>query len=79
MRRRDDGERTVIDISAGGSEILVEDDEPRAGWFNTYVGQSRVYQVRGGNRSCLVIVAVVLLLVCCVCVGWWTVADNIFS
>jgi hypothetical protein len=74
----DEGQPTIIDVSNGGAEIYTRDDEPQAGWFSTYVGQARVYQVRGGNRTCLVIVAIVLLLICCVCVGWWTVADSIF-
>lgn len=77
MREGDEGQPTIIDISGDETEIVTERE--RTGPFgNVQFGASQIYQVRGGNRSCLIVVAAVLLMVCCVCVGWWTVADNIF-
>ncbi|CAN5117344.1 hypothetical protein BH23CHL1_BH23CHL1_04970 [soil metagenome] len=76
LHQRDEGQPTIIDISGDQTEIVTEKDRERVGPFgNAQFGPARIYQVRGGNRSCLI---VVLLVVCCVCVGWWTVADNIF-
>ncbi|HEX2280818.1 MAG TPA: zinc-ribbon domain-containing protein [Thermomicrobiales bacterium] len=78
LREREDGEPTIIDVSDGDSEVVIEDTERDRSFSGTYIGPARVYVTSSGNRGCLIIVAVVLLAVCCVCVGWWTVADNIF-
>jgi ribosomal protein L40E len=77
LRARDDQEPTIIDVSDGHSEV-VEDEELDRSFSGTYIGPARVYVTRGGNRSCLIIVAVILLAVCCACVGWWSVADSLF-
>ncbi len=79
LNARDESRPTIIDITGDQSEIVTEPERERFGPFgHVQAGPARIYQVRGGNRSCLIIVVAALLLVCCVCVGWWTVADNIF-
>ena len=79
LHDRDESQPTIIDISGDQTEIVTENDRERVGPFgNVQFGPARIYQVRGGNRSCLIVVVAVLLVVCCVCVGWWSVADNIF-
>lgn len=74
---RDDSEPTIIDVSDGDSEVIIEgqQDQPFA---SSYIGRTRVYVAQGSNRGCLIPIAVVLLLVCCACIGWWTVWDSIF-
>lgn len=78
LRDGEDGEPTIIDISDSDSDVVVEDDPRDRTFSGTYIGPARVYVTSGGNRGCLIVVAVVFLALCCVCVGWWTVADNIF-
>jgi hypothetical protein len=77
LRDSDSSQPTIIDISDDHAEI-VTGDEDRTRTFGGYTGQARVYVTRGGSRSCLIFVVVALLAACCVCVGWWTVAENLF-
>lgn len=79
LHQRDEGRPTIIDVTGDQSEIVTDEQRERSGPFgNIQFGPAQIYQVRGGNRSCLIVVVSVLLLVCCVCVGWWMVADSVF-
>lgn len=71
-------EPTIIDVSDDEAEIVTGREGQSRTFQETYIGPARIYVTGGGSRSCLIFVVVALLLACCVCVGWWTVADNIF-
>jgi hypothetical protein len=78
LRDSTESEPTIIDVSDDEAEVVIHSGGRTRSFQETYVGPARIYVTGGGSRSCLIIVVIAILLACCVCVGWWTVADNIF-